>query len=111
MYPEILHIPFLHTYGALVALAFLAGLGVATRLAKRAGLNCGRCDSCLERKECEEYTLHRLRRTYITTMLRGGVDLRSVQAYAGHRLLETTMRYLAPQAAPDAQAKVNAVEW
>jgi phosphatidylglycerol:prolipoprotein diacylglycerol transferase len=39
MYPEILHIPFLHTYGALVALAFLAGLGVATRLAKRAGLN------------------------------------------------------------------------
>lgn len=80
-------------------------------VAKRAGLNCGRCDSCLERRECKEYTLHRLRRTYITTMLRGGVDLRSVQAYAGHRLLETTMRYLAPQAAPDAQAKVNAVEW
>ena len=39
MYPEILHIPFLHTYGALVALAFLAGLGMATRLAKPAGLN------------------------------------------------------------------------
>jgi phosphatidylglycerol:prolipoprotein diacylglycerol transferase len=39
MYPEFLHIPFLHTYGVLVALAFLAGLGVATRLAKPAGLN------------------------------------------------------------------------
>ena len=39
MYPEILHIPFLHTYGALVAPAFLAGLWMATRLAKRAGLN------------------------------------------------------------------------
>ena len=39
MYPEILHISFLHTYGALVALAFLAGLGIATRLAKPAGLN------------------------------------------------------------------------
>jgi prolipoprotein diacylglyceryltransferase len=39
MYPEILHIPFLHTYGALVALAFLAGLGMATRLAKASGLN------------------------------------------------------------------------
>jgi phosphatidylglycerol:prolipoprotein diacylglycerol transferase len=39
MYPEIPYIPFLHTYGVLVALAFLAGLGIATRLAKRAGLN------------------------------------------------------------------------
>jgi len=39
MYPEILHISFLHTYGVLVALAFLAGLAVATRLAKPAGLN------------------------------------------------------------------------
>ena len=39
MYPEILHIPFLHTYGALVALAFLAGLWIATHLAKQAGLN------------------------------------------------------------------------
>ena len=39
MYPEILHIPFLHTYGALVALAFLAALWMATRLAKAAGLD------------------------------------------------------------------------
>jgi prolipoprotein diacylglyceryltransferase len=39
MYPEILHISFLHTYGALVALAFLVGLWMASRLAKRAGLN------------------------------------------------------------------------
>ena len=39
MYPEILHISFLHTYGVLVALAFLAGLAVTTRLGKGAGLN------------------------------------------------------------------------
>lgn len=39
MYPEILHISFLHTYGVLVALAFLAGLAVITRLGKGAGLN------------------------------------------------------------------------
>ncbi|MGA2268461.1 MAG: prolipoprotein diacylglyceryl transferase [Bryobacteraceae bacterium] len=39
MYPEIFHIWFLHTYGVLVALAFLAGLWMATRLAQRAGLN------------------------------------------------------------------------
>ena len=80
-------------------------------VAKHARLNCGRCESCLERDECKEFTLHRLRRTYITTMLRGGIDLRSVQAYAGHRLLETTMRYLAPESAPEAQYKVNAIHW
>jgi len=44
MFPEIVHIsyPFhftLHTYGVLVALAFLAGLWVAGKLARRAGLN------------------------------------------------------------------------
>ncbi len=39
MYPEIFHISFLHTYGFLVAVAFLAGLWVASRLAREAGLN------------------------------------------------------------------------
>lgn len=39
MYPEIFHISFLHTYGVLVALAFLAGLWLAGKLAVRAGLN------------------------------------------------------------------------
>src|SRR5579871_3881240 len=39
MYPEIFHISFLHTYGVLVALAFLAGLAVTTRLGTTAGLN------------------------------------------------------------------------
>ena len=39
MYPEVFHLSFLHTYGILVALGFLAGLWVATRLAKQANLN------------------------------------------------------------------------
>jgi phosphatidylglycerol:prolipoprotein diacylglycerol transferase len=39
MYPEVFHLSFLHTYGLLVALGFLAGLWVATRLARRANLN------------------------------------------------------------------------
>ena len=38
MYPEVFHLSFLHTYGVLVALAFLAGLWVATRLARQANL-------------------------------------------------------------------------
>jgi phosphatidylglycerol---prolipoprotein diacylglyceryl transferase len=39
MYPEVLHLSFLHTYGVLVALAFLTALWLAARLAKPAGLN------------------------------------------------------------------------
>ena len=39
MYPEIFHLPFLYTYGVLVALGFLTALWLAGREAKRAGLN------------------------------------------------------------------------
>jgi phosphatidylglycerol---prolipoprotein diacylglyceryl transferase len=39
MYPEVFHLSFLHTYGVLVAIAFLAALWMASRLAKRAGLD------------------------------------------------------------------------
>ena len=39
MYPELFHISFLHTYGVLVAAAFLTALWLAGRLAKQAGLN------------------------------------------------------------------------
>jgi integrase len=81
------------------------------RLVYRAGLNCGICDSCHEQHECEEYTLHKFRRTYITTLLRNGVDLRTVQAYAGHKKIESTMRYLRPVAASEAHEELNAVKW
>src|ERR1035437_8534869 len=39
MYPEIFGLSFLHTYGVLVAVAFLAALWLAGRLAREAGLN------------------------------------------------------------------------
>jgi phosphatidylglycerol:prolipoprotein diacylglycerol transferase len=39
MYPEILGLSFLHTYGVLVAVAFLTALWLAGRLAREAGLN------------------------------------------------------------------------
>ena len=82
------------------------------RLAKRSGLSCGDCDGCSsETGECERWTLHEFRRTYCTTMLRNGVDARSVQAWAGHADLQTTMRYLRPTAAKESQDKVNAVTW
>src|SRR5580658_2570952 len=39
MYPEVFHLSFLHTYGVLVAVAFLTALWLAGKLAARAGLN------------------------------------------------------------------------
>jgi len=39
MYPEIFHLSFLHTYGFLVAVAFLAGLWISSRLARADKLN------------------------------------------------------------------------
>jgi phosphatidylglycerol:prolipoprotein diacylglycerol transferase len=39
MYPEIFHLSYFPTYGALVAIAFLVALWIAGRLATRAGLN------------------------------------------------------------------------
>ena len=61
------------------------------RMAHRAGLNCGRCGGCREIDECQEYTLNRFRRIYLTTLLRNGIDLRTVQAYAGHKDLATDL--------------------
>jgi integrase/recombinase XerD len=82
------------------------------RLARRSNLNCGRCPGCNSKsKECRKWTLHEFRRTYCTTLLRQGVDARTVQAWAGHADLQTTLRYLRPAAAKDAQDKVNAVTW
>ena len=43
MFPKLFHLPFLdsdvHTYGVLVAIAFLAALWLAGRLARDKGLN------------------------------------------------------------------------
>ena len=82
------------------------------RLAKREGLNCNRCEGCNSKLgECQEWTLHKFRRTYCTTLLRSGLDLRTVQAYMGHADLASTMRYLRPASSAEAQARINAIQW
>ena len=54
-------------------------------IAERAGLN------------PEECWLHKFRDTALTSWLRGGVDLRTCQQWAGHSSILMTERYLAPQ--------------
>jgi integrase len=82
------------------------------RLAKAGGLNCGVCGGCTSvNEECQQWTLHKLRRTYGTTLLRNGVDLSTVQKFMGHSDLASTMRYLQPATSAASQAAVNAIAW
>jgi integrase len=79
--------------------------------ARRAGLNCGTCDACIARKECERWFLHKFRATYCTKLLRSGLDLRTVQQMMGHADLASTMRYLRPAENAETQTKVNSINW
>jgi integrase len=101
------------------------------RLAQKAGLNCNHCESCLRSRkpvkekssnplvtkvadpftgqECEQWELHKFRRSFLTKMLRNGIDARTVQAFAGHSSLDVTLRYLRPASATEMQTKLNAI--
>jgi len=82
------------------------------RLAKAKGLNCGVCKGCKGRNgECQRWTLHKLRRTYGTTLLRQGLDLSTVQHYLGHSDLASTMRYLQPATSAASQKAINGIKW
>jgi integrase len=82
------------------------------RLVNRAKLNCGVCEGCKSSgKECKEWNLHKLRRTYATKLLRNAIDLRTVQAYMGHADLASTMRYLRPAGSKETQERINAIQW
>lgn len=75
---------------------------------RKAGLNCGHCGGCLKPKnECCKAKLKTFRSTYLSTMLRH-VDLRSVQALAGHSDIATTQRYLSPASQAVLQNAANA---
>jgi integrase len=80
-------------------------------LVRNAGLNCGTCTTCLSSQECEHWFLHKFRATYITMLLRNGLDLRSVMALSGHADLASVMRYLRPAGTAEVQDKVNSIVW
>ena len=80
-------------------------------LVKNAGLNCGNCKTCVASEQCEGWFLHKFRATFCTTLLRSGMDLRTVQRLMGHSDLASTMRYLRPAGSVEVQDRVNAVTW
>jgi integrase len=80
-------------------------------LVKDAGLNCGSCEQCIKGMGCDNWFLHKFRATYCTTLLRDGMDLRTVQRLMGHSDLASTMRYLRPASTPQVQDRVNTLKW
>ena len=81
------------------------------RTVRAAGLNCGQCEGCKGTKECSRWYLHKFRATYTTTLLRNGVDARTVMAFTGHEDLATVLRYLAPAGDQPMQAKISKIAW
>jgi integrase len=85
-------------------------------VAHRAGLNCGHCHSkwngkpvsCKHEAVCEKFYLHRLRKTAATRWSHNGISVRTIQAWLGHKSLETTMLYLGVQDSNKLQTNVNA---
>jgi integrase len=70
------------------------------RLALRAGLNCGHCKnkkglSCKKHPVCDNWELHKFRKSFATIHHESGVSARTLQAWLGHSDLETTIAYLA----------------
>lgn len=84
------------------------------KLAKRAGLNCGKCValrnkksvSCADQPVCQKFGLHKFRHSFATTLLRDGVDLVSLQKLLGHSDLESTRKYLRALDPEDLHAKI-----
>ncbi len=88
---------------------------VVKRVAQRAGLNCGHCvtehgNKCAQGPHCQNFFLHKFRHTFATNHLRDGVDIRTVQAWMGHRDIKSTMVYLKGIRSKDAAHKVNSGE-
>lgn len=82
------------------------------RLAYKAGLHCESCGGCNgKNRECERWYLHRFRANYATTMLRNGVDARTVMSLMGHSDMETVLKYLRPAEGEELRGMVNAVQW
>lgn len=81
------------------------------RFAYLHGLRCGRCAHCCSgNPDCEEWELHKFRRTYATALVRH-VDLRTAQRYLGHKRITSTERYFLAASAADGQKRVSEIDF
>jgi integrase len=93
-------------------------LRMLKRMAREAGLNCGHCEGCRDYVEkttldggCSRWTLHSFRRTFATSLLREGANVKQIMQMLGHSDLETTMKYLAAAEAEENAVTLHRVKW
>ncbi len=72
-------------------------LRTCKRIAVRAGFN------------QDDWGLHKFRKTFCTSLLRSGMDIRTVMSLMGHSNIATTMRYLRPIEAEQLRGRVDAI--
>jgi integrase/recombinase XerD len=82
-------------------------LRIVKRLALRAGVNCGQCvnkkgQSC-SHPVCRHILLHKMRKTFASTLHHKGLPAQTLQRYLRHSDLSTTLAYIADQ--PDDQVR------
>ncbi|MGI4828271.1 MAG: tyrosine-type recombinase/integrase [Janthinobacterium lividum] len=83
-------------------------LRTVKRLALNAGVNCGLCvnkkgESCAAYPVCRHVLLHKMRKTFASTLHHNGLPAQTLQRYLRHSDLTTTIAYIADQ--PDDQVR------
>jgi integrase len=92
------------------------------RMARRAGLNCGRCKTCMKpaqnpakkawkQQQCSRWLLKTFMSTWITTLSRSGRSVETIMSWSGHEDYETIKPYLVPSEARDVQDNFNSIVW
>jgi integrase len=66
------------------------------QIAKRAGITCGECRDCVERKgrNCQNFRLHKFRYTYGRVLDEGKTPIEDIRKALGHKDITTTIGYL-----------------
>jgi integrase/recombinase XerD len=88
-------------------------LRIIKRLALRAGVNCGHCVnkkglSCSEHPVCRHFVLHKMRKTFASTLHHKGLPAQTLQRYLRHSDLDTTLKYIAVQPDDQVRETINA---
>lgn len=66
------------------------------QIVKRAGITCGECRDCAERKgrNCQNFRLHKFRYTYARVLDEGKTPIEDLRVALGHKDISTTIGYL-----------------
>jgi integrase len=66
------------------------------QIAKRAGITCGECRDCVERRvrKCQNFGLHKFRYTYGRMLDEGKTPIEDIRVALGHEDISTTIGYL-----------------